>query len=152
MLRIAACSLLALLASQPVLAEQTFQCGNATVTISIDTTLPLRSTEGVDVMLRADHGLRSTLLRFSNIDFIGGDCDTDARGNPLIVYQATCSGTGCHDLSNWGIIDPVNLQALLAPADDSLESATRLLGHPPALKVPKMSLSNEAHRLGLLTP
>ncbi|NVZ81237.1 hypothetical protein HX875_06295 [Pseudomonas yamanorum] len=152
MLRIAACSLLALLASQPALAEQTFQCGNATVTISIDTTSPLRSIEGVDVMLRVDQGPRSTLLRYSNIDFIGGDCDTDARGNPIIVYQAICGGSGCYDLSNWGLIDPVNLQALLAPADDSLVPATRLLGHPPVLKVPKMSLSTEAHRLGLPTP
>lgn len=152
MLRIAATSLFAMLISQPVLAKQAFQCAGATVTIAVDATTPRRSTEGADVILSVEKGPRSTLLRYSNIDFIGGTCDTDRNGSPRIVYQAVCSGSGCFDLSNWGVIDPNTLQALLVPANDSLEAAERLLGHPPVLAGDKMSVSREAHEPGLPTP
>lgn len=54
MLRIAATSLFTLLISLPVLAKQVFQCAGATVTISLDTNLPLRSTEGADVILSVE--------------------------------------------------------------------------------------------------
>lgn len=120
-----------MLISQPVLAKQAFQCAGATVTIGVDATLPLRSTEGADVILSVEKGPRSTILRYSNIDFIGGTCDTDMNGSPRIVYQAVCSGSGCSDLSNWGVINPDTLQALLVPANDSLDATKRLLGHPP---------------------
>lgn len=153
MLRKVACSLLLTIASQSVLADQVFQCSEATVTMSVDTTLPLRSTEGAEVMLRVERGSRSTLLRYSNVDFIGGTCDTDASSAPRVVYQAVCSGSGCFDLSNWGVIDAESLQALLVPANDSLEPATHLLGHQPTLMgVKKMNVSEEARRLGLPAP
>lgn len=104
------------------------------------------------MILRVDRGPRSTILRYSGVDFIGGTCDTDANDATRIIYQAVCAGSGCHDLSNWGVINPESLQALLVPADNSLDSAIALLGHRPALKDKMMSVSNEAHRLGLPTP
>ncbi len=152
MLRIAANSLLVALLSQPALAQQEFRCADATITIGVDTTLPLRSTEGADVILRVERGPRFTLLRYSGVDFIGGACDTDANNASRIVYQAVCGGSGCDDSSNWGVINPESLQALLAPAEGNLGSAVALLGHRPALKGGLMSVSNEAHRLGLPTP
>jgi hypothetical protein len=86
------------------------------------------------------------------VDFIGGKCDTDTNHTSRVIYQAVCSGSGCHDLSNWGVINPESLQALLVPSDDSLEQATALLGHKPMLKEKPMNVSAEAHRLGLPTP
>lgn len=152
MLRIAATSLFAMLISQPTLAKQIFQCAGATVTIGVDTVLPLRSTEGADIILMVEKGQRSTILRYSNIDFIGGVCDTDINGSPRIVYQAVCGGSGCFDLSNWGVINADTLQVLLIPAHDSLDAAKRLLGHPPTLAGEKMSVSREAYELRLSTP
>lgn len=122
------------------------------MTISVDATLPLRSIEGADVILSVEQGPRSTILRYSNVDFIGGTCDTDMNGSPRIVYQAVCNSSGCLDLSNWGVINPDTLQALLVPANDSLDAAKRLLGHPPFLTGDKMSVRREAHELGLPTP
>lgn len=145
-------SLLAATLSQPAFALQTFQCHGAAVTIGVDTTPPLRSTEGADVILRVDRGPRSTILRYSNVDFIGGGCDLDANQNARIVYQAVCGGSGCQDGSNWGVIDPETLQALLVPSKESLDSAIELLGHSPTLEAKLMSVSEEAHRLGLPTP
>jgi hypothetical protein len=115
-------------------------------------TMPLRSTEGADVILRVERGPRSTILRYSNVDFVGGECDTDANHSSRVIYQAVCGGSGCHDLSNWGVIDPESLQALLVPSNDSLEPAIALLGHKPVLKGKPMSVSAEVHRLGLPTP
>lgn len=152
MLRIAACTLLASLCAPPVLAEQRLQCADATVTIGVDPTLPLLTSESAEVFLRVERGPRVTLLRYYSIDFIGGARDTDANGEPRIVYQAVCNGTACHTLSNWGVINPVTLQVLLIPADDSLEPATRLLGHRPSLTAAPLNVSVEAHRLGLATP
>lgn len=54
MLRIAATSLFAMFMSQPALAKHVFQCAVATVTIGVDATLPLRSTEGADVILSVE--------------------------------------------------------------------------------------------------
>ncbi|MCY1457989.1 hypothetical protein D9M71_753290 [compost metagenome] len=86
MLRIAACSLLLTMTSQSVLAEQVFQCGEATVTMSVDTTLPLRSTDGADVILRVERGPRSTLLRYSNGGAAAaGGYGADLLHPPLVV-------------------------------------------------------------------
>lgn len=150
--RIAALSLVAATFSLSALAQEQFQCAGATVTIEVDTTMPLRSTEGADIILRVERGPRSTILRYSNVDFVGGECDTDANHASRVIYQAVCGGSGCHDLSNWGVIDPESLQALLVPSEDSLEPAIALLGHKSMLKDKPMSVSAEAHRLGLPTP
>lgn len=152
MLRIAALPIFTAIFTAPVLAQEQFQCAGATVTIGVDATMPLRSTEGADVILQVDRGPRSTLLRYSNVDFVGGQCDTDANHASWIIYQAVCSGSGCHDLSNWGVINPENLQAMLVPSNDSLQPAIALLGHQPILREKPMSVSAEAHRLGLPTP
>ncbi|MEE1925336.1 hypothetical protein V0R50_26505 [Pseudomonas sp. 148P] len=148
--RIATLSLLAALVAQPAFAWESFECAGAVVDFSIDTSL--RSTEGADVILRVDNGSRSTVLRYGSIDYVGATCDTDSENRPRIVYQAICAGSGCFDLSNWGVIDPDSLRVLLVPADDSLEKATVLLGHRPTLDGEKLSVSKEAHRLGLPTP
>lgn len=152
MLRIAALSIFTPIFALPAFAQQQFQCDGATFTIRVDTTMPLRSTEGADVILQVDRGPRSTILRYSNVDFVGGGCDIDTNQASWIIYQAVCGGSGCHGLSNWGVINPESLQALLVPSDDSLEPAIALLGHKPLLKDKPMSVSVEAHRLGLPTP
>ncbi|WP_426224905.1 hypothetical protein [Pseudomonas sp. DSP3-2-3] len=159
--RIAIFSILAALAVSPVEAsesfsgEQEFQCGKSTVRIGVDHQLPLYATEGAEVTLQVERNAdkRFTLLRYTGgIDFIGATCDTDTRGNPRVVYQAICGGSGCKVLDNWGVIDPEWLNVLLAPSDDSLEPATKLLGHKPSLSGPLMSVSKVAHQYGLPTP
>jgi hypothetical protein len=152
MLRIAALSVVVTTFCLSALGQEQFQCAGATVTIEVDTTMPLRSTEGADVILRVERGPRSTILRYSNVDFVSGACDTDANHASRVIFQAVCGGSGCNDSSNWGVIDPENLQALLVPSDDSLEPAIAMLGHKPMLKHKPMSVSAEAHRLGLPTP
>lgn len=140
--------------SATVSAEQHFECGGSTVSIQVDHQPPLRSTEGAEMTLRVERQAdkRFTLLRFNSIDFIGGACDEDAQPSARIVFQAFCGGSGCSDRSNWGVIDPVRLQVLVAPSNDSLALATRLLGHSPTPSGPLMSVSQEAHRYGLPTP
>lgn len=135
-------------------AEQNFDCGGSTVRIQVDHQQPLRSTEGAEVILRVERQAdrRYTLLRFSNIDFIGGECDGSDQASARIVFQAACGGSGCSDLSNWGVIDPVRLQVLIAPSNESLAPVTKLLGHPPKLNSQLMSVSKEARRYGLPTP
>ncbi len=77
---------------------------------------------------------RATFQSWKSIDFIGGTCVDDAKGNPRILYQAYCGGSGCDDLSNWGIIDAVELRELLTPSDRNTDRAREILGiRPPAI-------------------
>jgi hypothetical protein len=78
MLRIAIIFGFTAIFSLPASAQERFQCAGATVTTAVDATRPLRSTEGADVILRVERGPRSTILRYSNVDFVGGECDIDA--------------------------------------------------------------------------
>ena len=129
-------------------APQHFECGGAQVSIEVLDQAPL------DTVLKVSRGERLSQLNFDNIDFIGGDCLANAQGAPRIVFQAVCAGSGCQDLSNWGVIDPISLKVLLVPADGNGEQAQRLLGHAPTpLALERLlSIGKEAQRLGIEVP
>lgn len=79
---------------------------------------------------------RVVFQSWKDIDYIGGTCVSDAQGNPRIVYQAFCGGSGRHCdtmYSNWGIIDPVGLRELLTPGPDNAQRATEILGKQPPI-------------------
>jgi hypothetical protein len=77
-------------------------------------------------------GEASTTFRsWKDIDYIGGTCINDAKGNPRIVYQAYCGGSGCDDRSNWGVIDVGELREVLIPSDGNTGRAREVLGLPP---------------------
>lgn len=151
-MRVAAIPLLLGFLSQPAMAQQDFQCVGATVSIFVDTASPIRSSEGAEVVLLVERGPRSTILRYSGIDFIGGACDTEAKSGPRIIYQAFCAGSGCDDVSNWGVINPDSLQVLQIPAVGNLDSVSALLGHRPRLYGEMLDVGSEAQRQGLPTP
>lgn len=136
------------LAAPVVSAQSHFTCGTAKVDIELLPGLPL------DTSLTVQREGRVTVLHFNNIDFIGGTCLNSARGEPRVVFQAVCGGSGCHDLENWGVIDPVTLKVLLIPDDDNTRRATQLLGVTPVPIAAKemLSISREVERLGIPDP
>ncbi len=132
----------------PALAADRFSCGGSDARIEVlarDTRVAEERAEGVVTVSR--NGL-ATLLRFRGIDFIGGQCVNAAEGRPLVVFQAFCGGSGCHDGANWGVIDPVLLRVLAVPTDTNRQEAQQLLGGAlPALKM--ISVEREARRQGV---
>ena len=93
---------------------------------------------------------RKTVLRYDGgVDTIGGVCAKNKRGEPTIVYQAFCSGSGCFDLENWGIIDPSDLRVLLVPNDWNLKDAKKILGRPLPKIDSKINLEDEGAKLGI---
>ncbi len=57
-------------------------------------------------------------------------CLTVRENRPLLVFQETCAGSACAG-DNYGIVDPVTLKILLAPAKKSVgngQAAARILG------------------------
>lgn len=116
-----------------------FQCGGARVVID-SSPKGFRSPE--EAYARTGMRVRASIVvtrgesqaefrSGRDIDFIGGTCIDDAKGNPRVVYQAYCGGSGCDDLSNWGVIDPIDLREVLTPSDHNTGRAREILGFPP---------------------
>ena len=135
--------------SQPsFVPEVKFNCGDATVSIEVVKRDHAQRELRVEPILSVTRDGVSTILRYwGSIDYIGGVCATDARGNFRIVYQATCGGSGCDSESNWGIIDAFTLRVLLAPRDGNVSEARDILGvELPAIDQ-KVSVYRSAQRL-----
>lgn len=106
-------TVLCCLICKPSFAAQIFTCTDAYVSIEI-----VKSNENensVVSVVTVSRKEASTVLRYVNIDYIGGSCVKDSTGSDKVLFQAHCGGSGCNDLDNWGIIDPSNLQVLLEP-------------------------------------
>lgn len=134
----------------PAFAAERFSCGGAEVRIEVlarDTPAPEERAEGVVTVSRAG---AETILRYRQIDFIGGQCVHAGDGRPLVVFQAYCGGSGCHDGANWGVIDPALLRVLAVPSDGNREEVRKLLGALPALRM--TSVEGEARRQGVRLP
>ena len=124
-----------------------FECGGTTVVIDSEPK-GFRSLEEAFVktgklvqahIVVTRSSARATFQSWRDIDYIGGTCMQDARGEPRIVYKAFCGGSGC-DGENWGIIDPVILRELLVPSKNNTEQARQLLGLPPKDAPKRLSL------------
>lgn len=135
-------------------AGQEFPCSKATASIvvaeatSVDGELRMRTTFTVE----SPEGESVSISYVGRIDFDGGVCVTDVKGNARVLFQAYCGGSGCKDLDNWGIVDPDALQILLAPYDSNAAEARRVLGVPPTPPKVKLSVRAEAEKLGVEVP
>lgn len=108
-------------------AAEVTECAGSKVYIAFSSSL--KSPEGVESILTVSRSGQDTTLRYdTNIDFIGAECRKNRRGEPLIVFQAYCGGSGCRDLDNFGIIDPSDLRILLVPNDWNRGDAKKILG------------------------
>jgi hypothetical protein len=116
-----------------------FECGEAKVVID-SSPKGFRSPEeafvktGMQIQAQITvtrAGSSITFRSWQSIDYIGGTCINDAQGKPHIVYQAFCGGSGCDDLTNWGIIDAREIHEELTPGVHNGEQAREILGSQP---------------------
>lgn len=125
--------------SQEFVPKIEFNCGGASVVIDSEPK-GFRSPEEAFVstgripqaqivVIRGES--RATFQGWQDIDYIGGQCVEDTKGNPHIVFQAICGGSGCDDLDHWGIIDPRALREELAPGKLNTDRAREILGKQP---------------------
>ena len=96
MYRLALAALALLAQTEIAQADQVFSCFGAKVRIEVMET----GEYSVDSVVTAKKGDASTVLRHSNIDYIGGVCTKSTSGKSLVLYQAHCAGSGCKDLDN----------------------------------------------------
>lgn len=133
-------------------AGQHFACGDALVTIDIvahkSTAWEDRAVARVIVTKAGD----STVLRYPQIDFIGGQCVERPNAAALLVFQAYCGGSGCADNNNWGVIDTASLRVLTVPRDDNRDETRKLLGDAPLPKLTMISVQAEAKAMGIQVP
>ena len=124
-------SLLLMLASAPGLAAEKlfrYDCGGAQVEIrgTYDASDPgCFSFHKFD--LSVARATRRVSLDLSS-GFMHAACIKDSKGRAMIVFQQYCDGSGCHDLDNYGIVDPRTLNIVLEPTDTNREVAARTLG------------------------
>jgi hypothetical protein len=136
------------LMTSAAIADDGFSCGGAEVRFHFEIQHGFEDHVAVDVIFSRD-GQQSVLRYDGNIDFIGGVCVKNKRGKPTIVFQAFCSGSGCADLENWGIVSPSDLRVLLVPNDWNMDDARKILGRPLP-KIEKMiSLEDVGQNLGI---
>jgi hypothetical protein len=96
--------------------------------------------------------LSYTVLRYLNIDFIGGQCVVKAESQALVVFQAYCGGSGCKDLDNWGVVNPKTLRVLTVPSDTNHKEALTLIGGSVVPKLELLNVLAEARKQGIKVP
>ncbi|GGP17859.1 hypothetical protein GCM10010970_01910 [Silvimonas iriomotensis] len=124
-------------------------CGGANAKIEFEKgASPEQRDHPVIAVLSVAKEGKSTTLRYDgNIDFIGAECQISTEGRPLIVFQAYCSGSGCHDMDNFGVIDPKDLRVLLVPNDTNREAAAKILGKPAKEIKNPLAIGNACRKL-----
>lgn len=130
--------------AQIVNAGQSFSCADAQVDIQV-----VKIDEyNVDSAITVTKDGRSTVLRHTQIDRIGGICLETSTKKQFIVYQAVCGGSGCKTTDNWGIIDSKDLSVLLAPNDTNRSEAIKILGKEPIIES-YLNIEKEKIKLGV---
>lgn len=133
-------------------AAQTFVCGNADVRIEVVARKsPMAEERAEAVVTVALRGVE-TILRYRNIDFVGGQCLAQGVSRPLVVFQAHCGGSSCQDLENWGVVDPETLRVLVVPGDSNRREVQKLIGTSSLPDLEKMSVVDEAEKQGVKVP
>ena len=93
---------------------ENISCGDSIIDISIS-----EKEEGIkiwEVALKARSKFQKeykSILLYDQVYFSYA-CEKTQKGKNYFVYQAYCSGTGCFDKDNWGIIDN-NGKLILVP-------------------------------------
>lgn len=141
-----------ILVSAPSQAAQAFVCGDAQVRIEVVARNSLISSERAEAVVTV--GLRGveTILRYRSVDYVGGQCLTEDIPRPLIIFQAFCSGSGCRDLDNWGLIDPETLRVLAVPQDSNRKQVQKLIGTSSLPTFKLMNVVAEAQKQGVEVP
>jgi hypothetical protein len=103
-------------------AAQSFSCNGAKVRIEVTARESRAWEDRSEAVVTVSRDGVETVLRYRNIDFIGGQCFVASGAQPLVLYQAFCGGSGCKDLANWGVIDPKTMRVLTVPNDSNRES------------------------------
>jgi hypothetical protein len=131
------------------MAAQTFSCGGADVSISVIARESPAWENRVEAVVTVSRDGYSTILRYRNIDFIGGECASVPNSAPLVVFQAYCGGSACHDGANWGVVASEMLRVLTVPSDTNRAEAEKLLRNQPLPRLKMMSVMQEAQALGI---
>lgn len=119
---------LAFLVFAPAAVAQplTLTCENATVTVTYGTKGPF----GYETVTLSVNNANTSIKKQYEFVWFHIACLANPTGKKFVVYQAYCGGSGCQDLDNWGIIDPVSLKALLEPSDGNHKKAESIFGAP----------------------
>lgn len=135
--------LLALCSPLYVLADS-LDCQGTKVTVDFANS----NDYGADMTLTASRDTKNTILWYYG-GFVGAECRKNPKGKYLIVYQAYCGGSGCKDLANYGIIDPISLEVLLVPNDWNRNDAKRIFGaEVEPIRIENMYSAMQKKRIG----
>jgi hypothetical protein len=133
-------------------AAQVFSCDGAEVRIEVAARESPVWEERAEAVVTVRRAGAVTVLRYLNIDFIGGQCVVKAESQALVVFQAYCGGSGCKDLDNWGVVNPKTLRVLTVPSDTNRKEALTLIGGSVVPKLELLNVLAEARKQGIKVP
>ena len=73
---------------------QIFPCDGADVRIEVVARESRAWEDRVEAVVTVSRDGEETILRYRNIDFIGGQCLAGSDSRPLFIFQAFCGGSG----------------------------------------------------------
>ena len=151
-LAISALYVIALLVTGHSYAAQVFSCDGAEVRIEVvGRESPVWEGRAEAVVTVSRDGA-ITVLRYQNIDFVGGQCFVKNKSQSLVIFQAFCGGSGCEDFANWGIVTPNTVRVLTVPSDTNRKEALRLVGGSVLPRLELLNVLAEARNQGIKVP
>ena len=147
-----ALSVLALLVAGRSFAAQVFSCDGAEVRIEVVARESPVWEERLEAVVTVSRDEAITVLRYRNIDFVGGQCLVKDTSQSLVIFQAFCGGTGCKDLANWGVVNPKTLRVLTVPSDTNREEVLRLVGDSALPRLELLNVLAEARKQAIRVP
>ena len=133
-------------------AAQVFSCDSAEVRIDVVARESPIWEERAEAVITVRRDTAITVLRYLNIDFIGGQCVVKAGAQPLVIFQAFCGGSGCKDRDNWGVVNPKTLRVLTVPSGMNRKEALTLIGGSELPTLELMNVLAEARKQGVKVP
>lgn len=89
-------------------------CGNSEIKVNISEQEKGIKIWEVTVQAKSKYSQNQTVALYFEQVYFSHQCTKTKSGKQFYVFQAYCSGSGCHDKDNWGVIDS-NAKLILAP-------------------------------------
>lgn len=100
--------------------HEEIQCGNAIIDMEMIEGEPGIKIWEVELKIKSKFKkTASSILNYEQVYF-NYSCEKTASGKDYFVFQAYCSGSGCFDKDNWGIVNNYG-QLILAPYNKNSE-------------------------------
>lgn len=104
------------------------KCGDASLEILADDRSEDDAMGFNEVVISVNKEKNNLTVKEDSPDIFMLGCLTNKNNKSYLVYQSVCSGSGCRDLDNFGVIDTGALKVLIKPDDNNRNKTSKIIG------------------------